>query len=46
MAIPGARIYEITEAEMRETALEDTEHFTLTRNFLIDPDAFLRHLTP
>ena len=44
MAIPGATIYEVTSETMEKTALEDTEHFTITRNFLNNPEAYLRHL--
>ena len=44
MAYPGAKIYEITEDGMNEVALEETEHFSVTRNFLNDPEGFLRFL--
>jgi predicted ATPase len=44
MAIPGATIYEVTDTSMQKTALEDTEHFQITRDFLNNPEAFLRHL--
>lgn len=44
MAFPNATIYEITETGMRKTALEDTEHFSLTKDFLNNPEAFLRGL--
>jgi len=44
MAIPGATLYEITEERMVETALEDTEHYQITKNFLNDPGLYLRHL--
>lgn len=44
MAFPEATIYEITQNGMEKTALEDTEHFSLTRDFLNNPDAFLRGL--
>lgn len=44
MAYPGATIYEINEEGMTAVALEDTEHFSVTRNFLNNPEAFLRFL--
>jgi predicted ATPase len=49
MAYPGATIYEsdgyrINEEGMNEVELEDTEHFSVTRNFLNDPEGFLRFL--
>jgi predicted ATPase len=43
MAYPDASIYEITDAGMLQTALEDTEHYTITKTFLNNPKAFLRH---
>lgn len=44
LAFPDATIYEITSDSMEQTALEDTEHYTVTKSFLNNPDAFLRHL--
>ncbi|MEL7221021.1 MAG: AAA family ATPase [Bacteroidota bacterium] len=44
MALPGASIYEITEDSMEQVALEDTTHYTITKGFLNDPNAYLRHL--
>lgn len=44
MAIPGSTIYEVTEEGMQKTALEELDHFTISRDFLNNPDAFLRHL--
>lgn len=44
MAYPGAQIFQITEDGMEETALEDTEHYFLTKTFLDNPEAYLRHL--
>lgn len=43
MAYPDASIYEITDAGMLQTALEDTEYYTITKTFLNNPKAFLRH---
>lgn len=44
MAIPGATLYEITENQMVQTNVEDTEHYQITKSFLNDPDLYLRHL--
>jgi len=44
MAIPNATIYEITEDGMEKTALEDTDHYQITKGFLNNPERFLRHL--
>jgi len=44
MSMPNATIYEISEEAMIETALEDTEHYSITKNFLNNPEMFLRHL--
>ena len=44
LAYPGATIYEITADSMGKTDLEDTEHYTVTKSFLNNPEAFLRHL--
>ena len=44
MAIPGTNLYEITESGMKKTNVEDTDHFMITKNFLNNPDMYLRHL--
>ncbi len=44
MAFPDANIYEITENSMEQTALDDTEHFSVTKSFLNNPNAYLRLL--
>jgi predicted ATPase len=44
MAYPGARIYALEPEGIAPVALEDTEHFTLTRAFLEAPERFLRPL--
>ncbi|MEL6986731.1 MAG: AAA family ATPase [Bacteroidota bacterium] len=41
MAIPGAQIYEITDHEMQLKSLEETEHYTITKTFLNNPDMYL-----
>lgn len=44
MAFPGATIYQVTEEGMDPVELEETEHYSITRNFLNDPQGFLRWL--
>lgn len=41
MAYPGANIYEISEERMIQTNLEDTEHYSITKGFLNNPEAYL-----
>lgn len=43
MGIPGATLYEILEDGMKETAYQDTDHYRITKNFLDNPDFYLRH---
>jgi predicted ATPase len=42
---PDATIYQFDESGVQETTYQDTEHFTLTKSFLDNPEAYLRHLT-
>ncbi|HYO44573.1 MAG TPA: hypothetical protein VES19_15345 [Candidatus Limnocylindrales bacterium] len=44
LAMPGAAIWSFDEAPVRAVRWEDLEHVRLTRDFLANPDAFLRHL--
>ena len=44
MAYPGAEILSFDHAPIRPVAFEDLEHVKLTRDFLNNPEAFLRHL--
>lgn len=44
MAYPDAWIYRIGPAGLERVAWADTEHVRVTRDFLLRPDAFLRHL--
>jgi predicted ATPase len=44
MSIPNAIIFEITDEGMERTNLEDTEHYKITKNFLNNPELYLRHL--
>lgn len=43
MAYPEATIFEVTDTEMKKTDLEDTDHYSITKSFLNNPNAFLRH---
>lgn len=44
MAYPDARIYELGENGIRETAYDETDQYRTTRSFLEDRGKFLRHL--
>jgi predicted ATPase len=44
LACPDAAIWSFDEAPIRRVAWRDLEHVSLTRDFLNDPEAFLRHL--
>jgi predicted ATPase len=44
LAFPGARIYSFDEGQVRELDYESLEHVRLTREFLNEPQRFLRHL--
>jgi predicted ATPase len=44
LGYPGAKIYLLSEDGIAERRYEDTDVVTLTRSFLEDRDAFLRHL--
>lgn len=44
MALPGAVIYPLYGEGVCEVAWDQIEHVSLTRAFLNDPEAFLRHL--
>jgi len=44
MSIPGANLYEVTEEGMAKTSVEDTDHYNITKGFLNNPEAYLRHL--
>jgi predicted ATPase len=41
---PGATIYQFDESGVQETNYQETEHFTLTKSFLDNPELYLRHL--
>lgn len=44
MAYPGAQIVEIADGELREVAYEETEHFTVTRQFFLQRERMLKIL--
>jgi predicted ATPase len=44
LAYPGARIVSFDGGEVKEVAFGDLEHVNLTRDFLNDPERFLRRL--
>ncbi len=44
MAYPQAKIMMFTQDGIKETALEDTEHFRITKMFLNGPERMLKHL--
>ena len=44
LAFPGARIYSFDDGEVRVMEYESLEHVRLTREFLNEPQRFLRHL--
>lgn len=44
LAFPGATIYSFDDASVRPVAYDALEHVSLTRDFLAQPDRFLRHL--
>ena len=41
---PGATIYQFDESGVHETTYQETEHFTLTKSFLDNPELYLRYL--
>src|SRR3954471_1617863 len=44
MAFPGAAIYSLDGGVPRRVAWDELEHVSLTRDFLNNPEVFLRHL--
>jgi predicted ATPase len=45
LAFPNARIYTFDESPIARIAWEDTEHVRLTRDFLANPERYLRNLS-
>ncbi|MFC4023664.1 AAA family ATPase [Oceanobacillus longus] len=44
MAYPDAKILQLTDVGMKETKLEDTDHFTVMKQFFEDRDRLFHHL--
>ena len=44
LAFPNATVYSFDERPPRRVPFEELEHVRLTRDFLNNPEAFLRHL--
>ena len=44
LAYPNARIYHLSEKGLVPVAYEETEHYALTRDFLLNREAYLRRL--
>jgi predicted ATPase len=44
LAYPGARIYSFDSVPVRAVAFEELDHVTITRDFLNEPQRYLRHL--
>ncbi|MCQ3937790.1 MAG: ATPase [Chloroflexi bacterium] len=44
LAFPGAQILQFQDGTIREVKYNELEHVNLTRDFLANPDAFLRYL--
>lgn len=44
LAYPNATIYEFAHGQITETTYDSLEHVQITRDFLNDPQAYLRHL--
>lgn len=44
MAYPNAEIFVLTDNDIRRTPYEETEHYTLTKQFLNNPQTMLRYL--
>lgn len=44
MALPGAKIFNLSAEGFVETSFAELEHVQLTRRFLNSPESFLRHL--
>ncbi|GKV54866.1 ABC transporter ATP-binding protein [Sporosarcina sp. NCCP-2222] len=44
MAYPGADLYEVKDGQLQSVRYEDMEHVSLTKNFLNEPERYLRYL--
>lgn len=45
LACPGARIFSFDSPPIREVEYDDLQHVTVMRDFLNDPESYLRHIT-
>lgn len=45
MAFPNAMIYLLDPSGINKVNYRDTEHYQITRDFLLQPESFLKHLT-
>jgi predicted ATPase len=44
MALPGATIWDFNNHPLKKVSLKDVAHFRITRDFLNNPELFLKHL--
>ena len=44
LAYPGATLYSFDENGIQETSYKETEHYSLTRDFLNAPERYFKHL--
>lgn len=44
LAYPGATIYSCDTQELKHISYKETDHYQITKRFLDNPDAYLRHL--
>lgn len=44
LAYPKSKIYNLNDGEIKEVQYKDTEHYTLTKDFLNDPERYLAKL--
>jgi predicted ATPase len=44
MGIPNANLYQILDDSMEAVKYRETEHYSITKNFLDNPDFYLRYL--
>ena len=44
MGFPNAMLYEIQEDSMQQVDYKETDHYRITKNFLENPEYYLRHL--
>ena len=46
LSYPGAAIYSFDQARITRVAYEETEHYQITRDFLMDPNLYHKFLFP